>query len=108
MAHFHDGVPMEWLILCLALFLKQLLDERVGELLAQHQFCHSYLVAVGCQVVEGDETPYTRVSPQRQWRPEERGDVVACLHRLAPAFHRAQAVQHAMQLLVLLVGQLPE
>ena len=35
MAHFHDGVPMEWLILCLPLFLKQLLDERVGELLAK-------------------------------------------------------------------------
>ena len=59
MAHFHDGVPMEWLILWLALFLKQLLDERVGEMFAQHQFCHSYLVAVGCQVVEGDEPPYT-------------------------------------------------
>lgn len=27
MAHFYDGMPMEWLILRLALLLKQLLDE---------------------------------------------------------------------------------
>lgn len=27
MAHFYDGMPMKWLILCLALLLKQLFDE---------------------------------------------------------------------------------